>query len=739
MMKILRGAAACFGLLLLMACEGEDRGVGEITAPARSPAAVAAQDEARSAADRTLRARGAAGLARQARQILFGDLHVHSTYSLDAFTVELPMMGLQGAHPPADSCDFARYCAQLDFFSLTDHAETLTPEHWSSSKKIIRACAARSGDRENPDLVPFLGWEWTQVGLRPENHWGHKNVIFPGIGEQQLPLRPISSRPHDSANRGVFENVRQVPKVRFVDPAGWKEYQDLAWLIARLDEVPRCPRGVPVRDLPPDCHESAATPKQLYERLDQWGLDALVIPHGNSWGIYTPPLASWDKALAGGQHDPRRQRLIEVMSGHGNSEEFRPWRAGIATATGLECPAPTKDYLPCCWQAGEIIRSRCGDLPVAQCESRVAAARRLALEAGASYAQVVSDAQISEWLDCGQCRDCFKPAFGMVPRESVQYAMALSNFQERDSRGQPLRFRFGFLASTDDHTSRPGTGYKQYERRKMTFATGPRAARFLFSLGEEMEDPQRAQAVHTEWVLPDSERAQSFTFPGGIVAVHAAGRSREEIWAALKRREVYGTSGPRILLWFDLLQGSGVRPMGSELTQRENPRFEVRAAGAFRQREGCPAASHQALDEARLEYLCAGQCYFPGTERHPIEAIEVVRILPQRTPGEPLEALIEDPWKRMTCPQDGDGCVVQFEDEEWLARGRDAVYYVRALQEPTEAINGATLRTSYDGEGNAIAVNPCYGDFRTDLEEDCLAPVRERAWSSPIFLNQAGP
>jgi hypothetical protein len=733
------------------ACGRRDQPAGEIEGDRRPPAAVAAAAAAEEAARHAVGLRSAAPAAAGAKRILFGDLHVHTTYSFDAFVFSLPLFGGEGAHPPADACDFARWCAAVDFFALTDHAEGLTPERWRRSKESIRQCNARAGDAADPDLVAFVGWEWTQAGETPETHYGHRNVIFPGLADDELPARPITSLPDAVMRRAPRRWLLQGLErgLGLLAPLGLGGYADLLGLVGRLADIPNCAPGVDTRALPPDCRENAPTPRELFEKLGQWGLDVLVIPHGLAWGLHAPPGARMDEQLAAGQHDPARQRLLEIFSGHGNSEEYRPWRASAVDAAGRPvCPAPTPDFLPCCWRAGEIMRARCGAQPAAECEARVEEAKRLALRAGVAPHLVFPDTRTEDWLDCDQCRDCFKPAFALRPRESAQYGLAISRFAAGDTGAAPERFRWGFVASSDDHGARPGTGYKQLGRKWTTDSHGLRSPWHERLVRRRVvgtqADPERPQAARrdprTFTGLLDVERVASFMYPGGLVAAHATGRRREEIWDALRRREVYGTSGPRILLWFDLLNApGGPAPMGSEVVLAGAPRFEVRAVGAFVERPGCPAESLRGLSPARLEALCRGECHHPGDERHPIVAVEVVRVRPQRHPGESVDGLIEDPWRRFACAPDPGGCVVAFEDPEYAASGRDAVYYVRALQEATPAVNGANYRTEFDAQGSAVRTRPCHGDWRTPAADDCLAPVEERAWSSPIFVDRPRP
>ena len=172
---------------------------GRVTTAPRPPEVVASRAIAGRAAAESI------GVAKP-KQILFGDLHVHTTFSADAFMTSLPIAQGEGAHPPADACDFARYCSALDFWSINDHAEATTPRHWRETVETIRQCNGIASDPANPDTVAFLGWEWTQMGTTPENHYGHKNVVLAHTEDDRIPARPIGS-PRDAAGAGLGAGV----------------------------------------------------------------------------------------------------------------------------------------------------------------------------------------------------------------------------------------------------------------------------------------------------------------------------------------------------------------------------------------------------------------------------------------------------------------------------------------------------------------------------------------------------
>jgi hypothetical protein len=513
--------------------------------------------------------------------------------------------------------------------------------------------------------------------------------------------------------------------------------------VARAD---RCPDGVPVRDLPANCLESAPTPEVLFEKLDDWGYDSIVIPHGTAWGLYTPAGSDWRKQLPG--HDPKRQTLVEIYSGHGNSEQLPTWRPVDVAADGsLSCPPPKDGYPPSCWHAGTLVEAQCKETGQSddECKRRAATARANYVAANQAGWLTLPGYEASDWLNAGQAPlNMFQATFNYRPRGSAQYMLALRDFTDPLN---PKRFDFGFIGSSDNHTARPGTGYKELRRGEMTEGRGRRGerrtgGRGFFGSSNEADAPA---AESVPWVssgesplqLFEIERASAYFVTGGLVAVHSAGRDRDAIWDALKRKEVYATSGRRTLLWFDLIDGAGSVPMGATTTRSETPRFRVRAVGSFEQKPGCPDDVVDALGEARVDHVCLGECYNPSDERRPITRIEIVRIRPQTSADEPLDGLVEDPWRVLPCPADGSGCVVEFADTEFAGSGRDAIYYARAIEAPDSLIHGENpLGCRFDEQGRCVEITPCGAN--APYEDDCLGEAEPRAWSSPIFVNHAG-
>jgi len=214
--------------------------------------------------------------------------------------------------------------------------------------------------------------------------------------------------------------------------------------------------------------------------------------------------------------------------------------------------------------------------------------------------------------------------------------------------------------------------------------------------------------------------------PGGLTGVWAEERSRDRIFDAFRRREVFGTSGPRIPVrlfggwsfseglceapdWVATGYADGV-PMGQTLPDRP---------GAD------PAPTFVVWAEAD-----------PGTEAHPGTPLQRIQIVKgwlgaggevyervYEVAGDPESDAAVDP---STCEPTGSGfdslCAV-WQDPDFDPAQR-AFYYARVLQNPT------CRWSTWDCLRLPAAERPPSCD-------DPPAPVKrtlqERAWSSPIW------
>lgn len=619
--------------------------------------------------------KGKPAQAPRPEQLLFGDLHVHTMYSFDAFPLQV---GYRIANDPAAACEYARSCSKLDFFAITDHAESewvstvpAIGDKWSKTVEAVQAC-----NRLSDGPLTFAGFEWTSsVQARGvDRRWGHRNVVL----YSQKPPRPVAAMLLSDVQVFAPESLSDlVGALQAIDPQRAEEVmQDTS--IGMLT-VPACD------DLfseDPDCLRVAHTPAQLFSYLDrfvpsvQGWAGALVIPHGTTWGIGGVD-ADWNDVLAAGQFDPRYERLIEIYSGHGNSES---WIAPANVAS---------EITSCAEQAATLTTDLCSALnrDPDLCRTQADTARAN----GTLTSEYEAYATPESWGTCGECRDCFQPAERYQVTGAVQAGLAQS-----PGRWQGSPWLWGIIASTDGHRGQPGS----VNERRDHLDLPPN----IFS------DPAMQNPMLNGRAFSEGRRLGSYMYSGGLVAAWVTDTTRSALWNALQSRHVYATSGPRIRLRFSAVAGSQRVRMGEALTTASVPVFEVVARGA-------PA-----------QVTPVAECYQPATTYSGIDRIEVVRIRPGSREDD-LATAIDDPWRvfptTARAPAGGPATevTVSFVDPGW-DQAHPALYYVRVIQTPTWAVNGKPMHAP-DG-----TLRVCSGQG----DDSCYTLNEERAWSSPILV-----
>ena len=265
-------------------------------------------------------------------------------------------------------------------------------------------------------------------------------------------------------------------------------------------------------------------------------------------------------------------------------------------------------------------------------------------------------------------------------------------------------FEFGFIGSTDTHIGAAG---------------GVRPDTFLGHGGAGMP-PDTPGAG-----LPDDIELN----PGGLAVLWAEENSRDALFAAMRRREAYATSGPRMTVRFfggwgyggDLCGQSdfvargyaGGVPMGGELPAPpvRPPGAPTFAVWALRDPAGEPPAPLQRVQIVK-GWIADGQAH------------EQVFDVAGRDTGASVDAA--------TCEPHGDGfdelCTV-WRDPTFDA-AQPAFYYVRVLQNPTcrwsaYACNARHVDCTNPSRVPAMLAPCC----------DTAYPrtIQDRAWTSPIW------
>ena len=535
------------------------------------------------------------------KQVYWGDLHVHSAYSLDAW-------GYGTAATPAEAYAFARggrlkltdtLNAQLerplDFMAVTDHAEWFnllyicTDPEWSSD--------------------PYCNI-MTEQNTREDGGEVFAEYVLPTITKAQPEPTPIcTGNPvHcDKTMKSQWQRIQSQTNSAN-DPCQFTTFVGFEWsatpdfshnhrnVIFRNEIVPE--QAIDYMNFP--------SPAQLWQQLDQNchpedGCEALVIPHNTNMGdgkSFEVETAS-DELLS---LRAKYEKLIEIHQEKGNSE-----------------------CLPAFGQTDE------------DCDFELYLTQN-------SKPMSADEYTFEQWetMRSGYVR-------GLLKKGLVAYR------RSAEKKLNPLQM--GIIGSTDTHA---GTGglVDEAQWKGSVFGIG--------SLDRAM--------VRASWN------------PGGLVGVWAEENTRNSLFDALQRREVYGTSGPRIqvklLASTDALDcqadtAAGVVAMGGELPKTKHaPSFQVQAL----------------------------------YDKTPIQSIEIIK-------GELRNGTLEESTTTIWEGAKGGLTICATWQDPDFDGSAPSFWYARVIE-------AATPRWT--------AVQ-CKQENRCDEFTDAEKTIQERAWTSPIW------
>ena len=612
------------------------------------------------------------------RRAWFGDLHVHTSLSSDAWafgvrlrpddayryafgqTVALPPVAADGRGTRPVRID-----RPLDFAAVTDHAEFLgegllcqdpaTQGYDSSFCEQFR-----SGDGRSPRLV---------AQIMSPIVWRDDDVCGEDGARCRAAAKTLWQETIDAAQRWNDPSER-CERTAFVayeyssHRLGSNLHRNV---IFRNEVVPALPTS----------YIDAPREWDLWRMLEQGctrtgtGCDVLAIPHnsnisnGRMFSIDYPGAETTSEQRARAEARMRMEPIIEVMQHKGDSE----CRDGVPGVLDSE------DEL-------------CGF-------------------------EHFEDAALSRFTDLDDPDLCdddgdWDVHFGPDCISRLSYARyALTEGLAEELRIGANPFKFGLSAATDTHNALAG---------------GVEERSFPGHLGMGDDTPQKR-------VTPSLDVAGNVNNnPGGLIGVWAEANDRGALFDAMRRKEVFGTSGPRIRPRFfggwelpeDLCgaddavaraDASGV-PMGGDLPPGPTggaPRFFVGALADA----GTAAAPGNDLQRIQI---VKGWIDAEGERRQAVFDVA----------GTPDNGAEVDP---ATCAPRGAGhrqlCSV-WTDPDFDA-ARPAVYYARVVENPSCRYNAWQ----------------CLSLTGPDRPADCDGPavpkvIQERAWTSPIWYSPAG-